>query len=92
MGDAERLRARYLATFGGDEIPVPVEAIAEDLNGHNDAYPLARPSEAAALATLQHEDKIRARGIQLRQWTEALAAQLREMGVRTFPTHTYFLS
>lgn len=30
---AHELRARYLATFGGDEIPVPVEAIAEDLLG-----------------------------------------------------------
>jgi histidinol-phosphate aminotransferase len=66
------------------------ESIADDLNRHNDAYPLARPSEAAALATLQHEDKIRARAVALRQWTEALAAQLREMGVRTFPSHTYF--
>jgi histidinol-phosphate aminotransferase len=66
------------------------EAIADDLNGHNDAYPLARPSEAAALATLQHEDNIRARSVQLRQWTEALAAQLRTLGVRTYPTHTYF--
>ena len=30
---AHALRNRYLATFGGDEIPVPVEAIAEDLLG-----------------------------------------------------------
>jgi Zn-dependent peptidase ImmA (M78 family) len=30
---ADELRARYLATFGGDEIPVPVESIAEDLLG-----------------------------------------------------------
>src|SRR4051812_25817075 len=30
---AHALRARYLATFGGDPIPVPVEAIAEDLLG-----------------------------------------------------------
>ena len=66
------------------------EAIADDLNGHNDAYPLARPSEAAALATLQHEDNIHARGVQLRQWTEALAGEVRALGVRTFPTHTYF--
>lgn len=66
------------------------ESIADDLNNHNDAYPLARPSEAAALATLQHEDKIHARNAQLRQWTEALAAELRTLGVRTYPTHTYF--
>jgi hypothetical protein len=30
---AHALRSRYLAVFGGDEIPVPVEAIAEDLLG-----------------------------------------------------------
>jgi hypothetical protein len=30
---AHALRARYLATFGGTAIPVPVEAIAEDLLG-----------------------------------------------------------
>ena len=29
------------------------EAIADDLNSRNDAYPLARPSQAAAIATLQ---------------------------------------
>jgi hypothetical protein len=30
---AHELRAAYLATFDGDEIPVPVESIAEDLLG-----------------------------------------------------------
>lgn len=30
---AHALRERYLAAFGGDEIPVPVEEIAEDLLG-----------------------------------------------------------
>ncbi|OPY11179.1 MAG: Histidinol-phosphate aminotransferase 2 [Syntrophaceae bacterium PtaB.Bin038] len=66
------------------------EAIADDLNNHNDAYPLARPSQAAAIATLQHEDKIRTRAGQLRAWTEELAAQIRTLGVRTFSTRTYF--
>ncbi len=66
------------------------EAISDDLNSHNDAYPLARPSQAAAIATLQNEDKIHARGAQLHAWTEALAAELRALGVRTFPTQTYF--
>jgi len=64
--------------------------VADDLNGHNDAYPLARASQAAALATLRHEERIRERAEQLRGWTEALAAQLRGLGVRTFPTQTYF--
>ena len=66
------------------------ETIAEDLNRNNDAYPLTRPSEAAAIATLQHEDEIRVRVTELRQWTEALAAQLRGLGVRTHSTETYF--
>src|SRR5450432_2970775 len=30
---AHQLREAYRATFGGDELPVPVEAIAEDLLG-----------------------------------------------------------
>jgi histidinol-phosphate aminotransferase len=66
------------------------EAIADDLNTHNDAYPLARPSQAAALATLQHEATIRARALQLRAWTEDLAGQLRALGARTYPSETYF--
>ncbi|HUJ86415.1 MAG TPA: hypothetical protein VLX30_06140 [Burkholderiales bacterium] len=63
---------------------------ADDLNRHNDAYPLARPSQAAAIAMLQHEDKIRARGKKLRAWTEALAGELRALGVRCHPSETYF--
>ena len=66
------------------------EPIADDLNNHNDAYPLARPSQAAAIATLQHEDVIRQRSVQLHAWTEALAAELRALGVRAYQTETYF--
>jgi histidinol-phosphate aminotransferase len=66
------------------------EAIAVDLNAHNDAYPLSRPSQAAAIATLQHQDEIQLRVKQLRAWTEDLAVQLRRLGVRTYPTRTYF--
>jgi len=82
-------KAHSLAGFRVGYAVLP-EAIADDLNEHNDAYPLARPSEAAAVATLRHESKIRARVMQLREWTEALAAGLRELGVRTYPTQTYF--
>lgn len=66
------------------------EALADDLNAANDAYPLARPSQAAALATLRHEDKIRERVSRLRAWTDQLAEDLRALGVRTFSTQTYF--
>jgi len=82
-------KAHSLAGFRVGYAVLP-EAIADDLNAHNDAYPLARPSEAAAIATLLHEECIRARLADLRAWTEALAAELQAMGVRTFPTETYF--
>jgi len=74
-------KAHSLAGFRIGYAILP-EAIADDLNNHNDAYPLARPSQAAAIATLQHEHKILARAAQLHAWTEELAADLRALGVR----------
>ena len=82
-------KAHSLAGFRVGYAILP-EAIADDLNDHNDAYPLARPSQAAAIATLRHEHTIRARAAHLRAWTEDLALQLRALGVRTYPTATYF--
>ena len=82
-------KAHSLAGFRVGYAVLP-PALAADLNAHNDAYPLARPSQAAALATLQHEEKIRERLRALRAWTEELAAALRALGVRTYPTETYF--
>lgn len=82
-------KAHSLAGFRVGYAILPAD-LADDLNSHNDAYPLARPSQAAALATLQHEDKILSRVEQLRAWTEDLAAELRALGVRTYPTQTYF--
>ena len=82
-------KAHSLAGFRVGYAVLP-EAIADDLNQHNDAYPLARPSEAAAIATLLHEEKIRVRVEQLRKWTEDLATELCALGIRTFPTETYF--
>jgi histidinol-phosphate aminotransferase len=64
--------------------------LADDLNGHNDAYPLARVSQAAALATLRHEEKIRERAQLLRSWAAQLADAVSSLGVRVFPTETYF--
>jgi histidinol-phosphate aminotransferase len=64
--------------------------IADDLNAHNDAYPLARPSQAAAIATLEHPELIAERLGRLRAWAQKLAADLRVLGVRTFPSETYF--
>jgi hypothetical protein len=77
-------------TVAGKRFGDPTPALADDLNSHNDAYPLARPSQAAAIATLEHEEKIRERIAALRAWAEELAAELRALGVRTYPTQTYF--
>jgi histidinol-phosphate aminotransferase len=82
-------KAHSLAGFRVGYAVLP-DDLADDLNRHNDAYPLARPSQAAALATLQNEEQIHARNRKLRAWTEALARDLRAVGVRTFPTQTYF--
>lgn len=82
-------KAHSLAGFRVGYAILP-EPLADDLNGHNDAYPLARPSQAAAVATLQHENKITERCTQLRAWTAQLAKELEALGVRTYPTQTYF--
>jgi histidinol-phosphate aminotransferase len=82
-------KAHSLAGFRVGYAVLPKD-LADDLNRNNDAYPLARPSQAAAIATLQHENKIRARVAELRAWTEQLALELRSLGVRTFPTEAYF--
>jgi histidinol-phosphate aminotransferase len=82
-------KAHSLAGFRVGYAILP-EPLADDLNAKNDAYPLARPSQAAALATLMHEDKIRERARRLRSWTGQLASELRSLGARTFPTETYF--
>lgn len=82
-------KAHSLAGFRVGYAILP-EPLADDLNKNNDAYPLARPSEAAAIATLRSEDKIRARAVELRGWARELAGELAKLGVRTFPSETYF--
>ena len=83
-------KAHSLAGFRVGYAVLP-EAIADDLNSPNDAYPLARPSEAAALATLQHESKITARAATLREWTAGLAAALRADGRSHVPERDVLL-
>lgn len=46
-------KAHSLAGFRVGYAVLP-EAVATDLNTHDDAYSLARPSQAAAIATLAH--------------------------------------
>jgi histidinol-phosphate aminotransferase len=82
-------KAESLAGFRVGYAVLP-DTFADDLNTHNDAYPLARPSQAAAIATLHHEEKIRARAMELRNWAQQLATELQRLGVRTFPSETYF--
>jgi len=82
-------KAHSLAGFRVGYAILPPD-LADALNDGNDAYPLARPSQAAALATLRHEDKIAERAADLRRWAGELAAELEGLGVRTYPTETYF--
>lgn len=82
-------KAHSLAGFRVGYAILP-EALADDLNSSNDAYPLARASQAAAIATLENEDKIRERAANLRRWARDLAGELDALGVRTFPSETYF--
>jgi histidinol-phosphate aminotransferase len=82
-------KAHSLAGFRVGYAILP-EPFADDLNGNNDAYPLARASQAAAIATLQHEARIEERADRLRGWARDMAARLETLGVRTFPTETYF--
>ena len=64
--------------------------IVDYLDTHNDAYPLARTAEAAAIASLEHIDKIKDRVAYLKDLTKGFAQSLHELGIRTFPTETYF--
>lgn len=82
-------KAHSLAGFRVGYAVLP-ERLADDLNEHNDAYPLARPSQAAAVATLQDEAQVRERCAMLCGWAHDLAASMAGIGVRVFPSETYF--
>jgi len=82
-------KAHSLAGFRIGYAVLP-ERLAENLNAHNDAYPLTRPSQAAAIATLEHEDEIHERSEMLRSWMRELAVALERLGVKVFPSETYF--
>jgi histidinol-phosphate aminotransferase len=60
------------------------------LNGHNDAYPLARSSEAAAIESLKRFDKIMDRVTLLRRMARDLAQQLEKLRIRAYPSETFF--
>jgi histidinol-phosphate aminotransferase len=83
-------KAHSLAGFRVGYAIAPPE-IADWLNESNDAYPLARPSQAAALATLAHMGEIEGRVRLLKRWTSDLARGLERLGVRTHPSEGYFV-
>jgi len=60
------------------------------MDEHNDPVPLARVSEAAAIAVLRNDDKIKERVKKLKKWTKILAKSLETLGIKTYPTETYF--
>jgi histidinol-phosphate aminotransferase len=64
--------------------------LIEHLDGSNDAYPLARTAEAAATASLENRDKIGERVTDLKALTEEFAKSLESLGIKTYPTETYF--
>jgi histidinol-phosphate aminotransferase len=64
--------------------------LIEYLDNHNDAYPLARTSEAAALASLGHLSEISERVMTLRTLAGDFAKSLHDLGIKTYPTETYF--
>jgi histidinol-phosphate aminotransferase len=64
--------------------------LVDHLNNQNDAYPLARTAEAAASATLEHMDKIKGRVIVLRNMAKDFARALNDLGIKTYPSETYF--
>lgn len=82
-------KAHSLAGFRVGYAVLP-EALADELNRSNDAYPLARASQAAAIATLEHEDRIAERAATLKSWADSLRKELEGLGVKTYPTQTYF--
>jgi histidinol-phosphate aminotransferase len=82
-------KAHSLAGFRVGYCVMP-PTIADYLNTHNDAYPLARAAQAAAIATLRHDGKIRERVTNLREWARSLAREIEALGVRTFPSESYF--
>ncbi|MFW5929044.1 MAG: pyridoxal phosphate-dependent aminotransferase [Halobacteriota archaeon] len=82
-------KAHSLAGFRVGYAVASRELVA-DLDAHNDAYPLARPSQAAAIATLQNEEKIQDRVERLRGWADDLASELEDLGITTHPSETYF--
>jgi histidinol-phosphate aminotransferase len=66
------------------------ENVIKSLNENNDAYPLGRTAEAAAIASLDNIEKIQKRVKNLKDLAKDLARQLEKLGVVVYPSETYF--
>lgn len=66
------------------------EDIISILNNNNDAYPLGRTAEAAAIASLENINKIKERVTMLKSLTKEFISNLEKLGITTYPTETYF--
>jgi histidinol-phosphate aminotransferase len=64
--------------------------LIDRLNNCNDAYPLARSAQAAAMESLNHIDKIIERVIMLKTMTNDFISSLRKLGIEPYTTNTYF--
>jgi histidinol-phosphate aminotransferase len=64
--------------------------VADYLNTHNDAYPLSRSSEAAAIASLDRLDQIKERVFRLRKMAQDISSQLEDLDFVVYPTETFF--
>jgi histidinol-phosphate aminotransferase len=64
--------------------------LIEQLDTDNDAYTLARTTEAAAMASLEHLKKIQKRISSLKALSNEFAKPLHNLGIKTYPTETYY--
>lgn len=64
--------------------------LVESLDNSNDAYPLGRVAERAAIASLENVGKIKDRVAMLKKMTSDLAKSLQDLGIVCYPTETYF--
>jgi histidinol-phosphate/aromatic aminotransferase/cobyric acid decarboxylase-like protein len=64
--------------------------LIDRLNNCNDAYPLTRSAQAAAIESLNHVERINERVIMLKTMTNAFISSLRKLGIEMYTTNTYF--
>lgn len=63
---------------------------AQYMDEHNDPVPLARASEAAAIAALRHKRKIMKRVKELKARARKFSDSLNKLQIKTYPSETFF--